>query len=549
MNILNSLQKNLQSQLGALFDLSAQDMPELELTLNADENKQQFGDLSSNIALILAKKVGSNPRAIAQKIQENLNHPAIAKVEIAGPGFINIYLNQESLSTLAQALYADVSGTVRPVLSEIEHYSVEFVSANPTGPLHVGHGRGGIIGDVLGNVLKFCGNNVTKEFYINDAGVQIAKLGISFKARCLQALGQEVEFPEDGYHGDYLKQLAARCVEQYGPAISTQPDHFFAHYAKEHLLEKIKETLSNYGINFDVWFSEKTLHDSGAIERALEKLNTTGYLYEAEGALWFKSTLFGDDKDRVVKKQTGELTYVAADIAYLENKIARGAQKLVMVLGQDHHSYVVRLKGIMQALGHNPENLTVILYQLVTLKESGEYVRLSKRAGRIISLEDIIQEVGKDVSRFFYLNRKADAHLEFDLDLALKHSDENPVYYIQYAYVRTMSMLEKASTLPEYASISERDLINLTPEEALLIKKIMALSSILQTIVRQHQTHLLTYYTLELAHAFHKFYAHHRVINQEDPVASRRRLALVTIIQQTLGLTLSLMGLESPEKM
>jgi len=373
-----------------------------ELTLNTDPHKQQFGDLSSNSALILAKQLQRPARDIAQEIVTSFTHPHVARLEIAGPGFINFFLTDAAFVLCAQQLY-DIGKDFFKKSSEepTEKYSIEFVSANPTGPLHIGHGRNAIIGDVLSRIIRFRGHHVVAEFYINDAGAQIDKLGHSFKIRCQQQLGIAAEIPEDGYHGEYLQELAQQCISEQGKNVINNPDSFFKDYAKEHLLARIQKTLTSYGITFDDWFSETTLHTSGAIANALELLAAQGCTYESEGALWFASTRFGDDKDRVLKKTTGELTYVAADIAYLLNKINRGFDHIIMVLGQDHHSYVVRLKAILEALGYNPALLDVILYQLVTLKESGEFVRLSKRAGRIVSLEDIITTVGSDVARFF----------------------------------------------------------------------------------------------------------------------------------------------------
>lgn len=521
----------------------------IDFTLNVDPAKQQFGDISSNAALVLAKLLGQPPRTIAQKLAE-FRHPALEKIEIAGPGFLNMFLTQQAFATIIKELAEQKEAIFKKPASESpQRYSLEFVSANPTGPLHLGHGRGGIIGDVFARILRFRGHDVTTEFYINDAGAQIKKLGLSFKARCEQQLGKDTPVPEDGYQGEYLVALAEQCIAQEGEKIATYPESFFEQYAKGYLLEKIKTTLASYGITFDVWFSEKTLHESGAIDAAIAELQRTGFIYEKEGALWFASTRFGDDKDRVVKRNNGELTYVAADIAYLLNKLNRGFQKLVMVLGQDHHSYVTRLKAVMQACNHNPDDLSVILYQLVTLKESGEQVRMSKRAGRIITLEDVIEAVGTDVARFFYLNRKADAHLEFDIALALKHTEENPVFYIQYAYVRTASILEKAHAISALTNISAVDSIHVGDAEKTLLKKILELDTVLKNISRNEQTHALAYYLLELAHEFHRYYAAHKVINENDVATSRARLLLVTVLRNTFALCLDLLGISKPERM
>jgi len=550
MNVIESIQNELLSFIKHYFTLTK--IPEsLVIDLNTDENKSQFGDLNCNAALILAPELKKNPREIAQEIAQNFSHPYIDSMEVAGPGFLNIFLTNQAYKTLAQNIFIDKTSFFQPgnTIRIPQDYSLEFVSANPTGPLHLGHGRGGIIGDVLGNILRFLKNHVTKEYYINDAGAQMQKLGRSFKIRCQQELGQRIEMPEDSYHGIYLVDLAHECVKEFGPSILEKDDSFFISYAKQHLLAHIRHTLEEYGIFFDVWFSEKTLHEDSSITKAIDILEQKGYTYKDEGALWFKSTEFGDDKDRVLRKANGQLTYVAADIAYMLNKFERGATKLIMVLGQDHHSYVQRLKGILEALGRNPDDLTVILYQLVTLKEQGKQLRMSKRAGKMVTLRDIIETVGKDVARFFYLNKKADAHLDFDIDLALKHTDENPVYYIQYAYVRTKSILQNAQSKSAFADYTATDLEHIGPDEYMIIKKILSLKSLLKDIGHNYQTHLLAHYTFELAQAFHKYYSKYRIIDPENIQQSRARLALTQIIKETFELCLSLLGISKPEKM
>lgn len=518
-------------------------------TLNLDQEKEQFGDLSSNAALILAKSLNKSPRQIAQDIVQSFKHPHVAKIEIAGPGFLNIFLTPDTYPRLAQELWNQQAQFFKPTIATPRTICLEFVSANPTGPLHLGHGRSGIIGDVLSNILRFAGHKVTKEFYINDAGSQITKLGVSLKIRCQQVLGKNIALPEDAYHGDYLIALAQQCIKQHSPDVLNQPDEFFATYAKDLLLADIKETLASYGITFDVWFSEKTLHTDGSIDRCIKLLADRGYIYERDGAVWFTSTLFGDDKDRVVRKASGELTYAAADIAYTENKLRRGHDLVITVLGQDHHSYVTRLKGIIAALGYSPDQYQVPLYQLVSLKEDGEVVRMSKRTGKIIMLKDIIQAVGKDAARFFFLNRKAEAHLEFDIALASKKTEENPVYYLQYAYVRTKSVLTKAQEMPELSNITPDDLKNLGPEEWPLLKKIASLKDVIAHGEQTHQTHLLSYYARELAHTFHRYYAQTRIIGTDDIPARRARLALIHLLRMTLATTLDLLGLEKPESM
>lgn len=549
MNIIEKIQSALNTFLIKTFNISEQDIKSIETALNTDEKRQKFGDASSNAALVLSKKLGKNPREIAQEIVSTFSHPDIEKIEIAGPGFLNIYLSTEAYIKLLQEIDEKQETFFKADLDKKLKFNVEFVSANPTGPLHFGHGRGGIIGDVLGNVLSFIGYSVEKEFYINDAGSQIQKLGESFKIRCLQELGETLSLPEDGYQGTYLVDLAKECIKEHGKQLTEKSDTFFAEYAKKHLLKKLQQTLSDYGITFDTWFSEKTLHENNKIEEAIKKLQNTGYIYEKDDALWFKSTTFGDDKDRVVRKKDGSWTYIAADIAYMLDKVKRGTDNLILVLGQDHHGYVDRLYGLHKALGLEKSNIKVILYQLVSLKEDGKDIRMSKRAGRMVTLQDIIDTVGKDVARFFYLNRKADAQLDFNLDLALKKTDENPVYYIQYAYVRVKSILKKANEHPELEDITKKDAEGLTEHERLLLKKIVALKGLLLTISKGYQTHLLTYYALELAQLFHSYYSKNKVLDLKNVKTSRARLLVLQQLAMTLGLVLDLLGISKPEKM
>jgi len=553
MNIITTIEKSLKDYLINNFHLS-NNILNLNLNLNIDANKQQFGDITTNFALILSKGLNLSPMEFAKKVQENVKNEFIDKIEVAKPGFINIFLTLDAIKHLTRELFEHEDKFFKNNSLQPQNYNIEFVSANPTGPLHVGNGRGGIIGDVLANVLSFLRNKVVKEYYINDAGSQIEKLGLSLKIRCLQQLGESIELPEDGYQGDYLIELAKQFIKDHpglnnAAKLQEQDLVCFSIYAQDQILGNIKQTLGDYKIHFDIWFSEKELHTNGSIECALKKLNENGALYENEGAHWFKSTEFGDDKDRVVKKSTGEYTYAAADIAYMQNKLDRGFTKLIMILGQDHHGYVPRLKAIMQALGYNPENLEVILYQLVAVKESGNLIRLSKRSGRLITLEDIIKAVGADVARFFYLNKKADAHLDFDLDLALKQTDENPVYYIQYAYVRAISILNKAQEEFGIQEINQADCAYISETEKGLIKKIVSLKSLLESIAHNYQIHLLTYYVIELAQYFHAYYGSNRVIDPNNKEKTRGRLLVLVLLRRTFYLCFKLLGITAPQKM
>lgn len=551
MNLIEQLHHNFCTYLTDTFGISLEQARTCTFTLNVDDAKEAFGDISTNAAMVLAKQLKRNPIEIAKTITSEFSHVHIAKTEPAGPGFLNIFLTVPALQQIMQDLVTHKENFFKPSnLNPVYNVNIEFVSANPTGPLHFGHGRGGIIGDVLGNVLRFLGHRATKEFYINDAGAQIAKLGMSLRIRCQQASGMHhLELPEEAYHGEYLVEVAQQCLADYGPEVLDKPNEFFSDYAKAKLLERIKQTLANFGIHYDVWFSEKSLHDQGLITQALEIINRNGHLYEHEGALWLRSTTFGDDKDRVVRKASGELTYVAADVAYLKNKIDRGFNKLIMTLGHDHHSYVVRLHAVQQALGLGQYPLDVILYQLVKIKEDGQQVRMSKRAGNMVVLDDVIETVGTDVARFFYLNRKADAQLEFDLELALKKTEENPLYYVQYAYVRTKSILAKAAQEQVLQNLTSEDIAHIGQAEALLLKKIVSLKTLLADIAQHYQTHLLTYFAIELATVFHRYYSKNRVIDLESPATSRARLLLITQLQETFAMVLTLIGISKPERM
>lgn len=552
MNCIEQVTTAFFSFLQQEYNLEPSQIHRCQMDINTDPEKSAFGDLNCNAAMVLAKDLKTNPRAIAQTVIDKFHHPLVAKVEIAGPGFLNLFLTDATIIQLAQTVFVEQDTFFKLNATSNEtpkKFNVEFVSANPTGPLHFGHGRNGILGDTLANILSFLGHDVTREFYINDAGSQITKLGNSLKIRYLQALGQDVALPDDAYHGQYLIDFGLELAQHHGHELINKDEEFFQDTAKHKMLAQQQETLSNYGIKFDIWFSEKGLKETISIDEYIQKLADHGYTYEQDGALWFKTTQFGDDKDRVLRKSDGEYTYLAGDLPYLVNKLERGYDKLIMILGQDHHSFVTRLHALMQALGYNPDKLSVILYQLVHIIKNGESARMSKRAGTIVDLHDIIDTVGKDVARFFYLHRKADAELEFDLELALTTTSENPVFYIQYAYVRTCSILEKAiEQNPDLINISIQDCKTLSAQEKNLIKKIVALRMLLANIGTNYQTHLLAYYTYELANLFHTYYNSSKAL-VDDLAQTKNNLFVIKLIQQTLYLCFSLMGISAPHKM
>jgi arginyl-tRNA synthetase len=561
---MNSFEQNSFEQIYAAFttclknDFAIPDdiIASSAFDLNTDADKQNFGDINSNIAMICAQKMKKNPRAFAAEIVQKFSHPWVLRIEIAGPGFLNFFLTQEWYTALATEISTQKESFFKPIavpgvaksedVAGTKKINIEFVSANPTGPMHVGHGRNGILGDVMANVLTFLGHDVTKEFYINDAGAQIIKLGMSFKIRCLQELGLQAQLTEDAYHGQYLIDLAQTCVQEFGKNLEFEPDSFFQNYAKDKMLTELQTTLKNYGIVFDVWFSEKSLHDAGKVQEALQKVIATGHTYESEGAIWLKTTTFGDDKDRVLEKSDGSPTYILPDIAYLINKFERGFDSVVMILGHDHHSYKTRMQILMQVLGYNPERLIVILYQLVHVLKDGQPVKMSKRSGNMVTLEEVTEEVGKNVARFFFLNRKADAELQFDLNLALTQSNENPMYYIQYAFVRTLSIQRKASELNMAAHANATEFNDF---EKLLLKKICSLKTLFANIGNNYQIHMIAYISYELASLFHHYYNQDRILDPEKPEQTAHRLYMVNIVQEALKVSFFLMGITPMEKM
>jgi arginyl-tRNA synthetase len=548
MFTIRSFSDALISLVADLFNISPAEVAACGTTITIlDSSSHHTGDLTTNAAMTMARLLKKSPRSIAEQIVATLSTSANVTATIAGPGFINITLAPEAWNIIAHQITSHPADYFKAeVAQEKSSYLIEYVSANPTGPLHLGHGRNAIIGNVLANALTFAGNTVSTEFYINDAGVQMKKLGASLKARCLELTGISAEIPEEGYHGHYLIEIAQQLLADHDNVVPEKDLSFFTHYAQEKLIAQQKNELAAYGVIFDNWFSELTLHKDGSIDKALAELKQRGFLYEHENALWFKSTEFGDDKDRVIRKQDGTLTYIAPDIAYHVNKFSRGATTLIDIVGQDHHGYVLRLKGTLAALGYDANNLAVILYQLVSLKQGDTPLKMSKRSGNFIGLQEVIDTVGIDAARFFFLHKKADSHLELDIDIALKQTQENPVFYLQYAYVRTISIATKAAELSITAA---KDTVIFTPEEIALLKKTLGLATALNAVTKQYSTHVLAQYALEFAQVFHNFYTNNKVIDIANTETSSRRLLLVHAANKTLGLTLDLLGLSKRESM
>lgn len=537
----------------AAGEFNFEDLPSFVLE---EPREKQRGDLATNLAMVLAKQAKRSPRDIASAIIKHMatSETWIESSEIAGAGFINFRLNPAWLTgVIAEVLEAgETYGQVD--IGKGQKIQVEFVSANPTGLLHMGNARGAALGDSLASLLSKAGYDVTREFYINDAGNQIHNFGLSLEARYLQQLGQDVPFPEGGYHGedliDTVKGLIAKVGDKY---LSVDPElrrELLVKYALDEKMHNIRETLGDFGVNYDVWFSEQSLHDSGAVRSTMEELEKKGYIYEKEGAHWLKSTQFGDEKDEVVIRSNGSPTYFAADIAYHRNKFDRGFNKVVNIWGADHHGHVARMKGAMSALGYDADNLQIILMQLVRLIQNGEVVKMSKRSGQYITLRELMDEVGKDAARFFFNLRDPDSTVEFDMDLAKSQSSDNPVYYVQYAHARLCSILRQAEELGDTgAPSSEEELLRLdSMEERELLKKMADLPSEIMVAARLMEPHRLARYVLDLAGLFHTFYNSQRVLI-EDESLRRARLNLVRAVKQIVYNVLSILGVSAPERM
>lgn len=522
-----------------------------------EPREKQHGDLATNLAMVLTKQAHKSPREIAGILIKHFAKEGtwIQSSEIAGPGFINFKLEPTWLTGVIPQILSQGADYGKVNLGQGQKIQVEFVSANPTGLLHMGNARGAALGDSLASLLSMAGYEVSREFYINDAGNQIHNFALSLEARYLQQLGQDVPFPEGGYQGEDLIDTVKGIIVKFGDKYLNIEEElrreFLVRYALEEKLTQCRQTLTDMGVHYDVWFSEQSLHDSGAVKKAMEDLEKQGYIYEKEGALWLKSTLFGDEKDEVVIRSNGTPTYFAADIAYHRNKFERGFDRVINIWGADHHGHVARMKGAMSALGYNPEQLGIILMQLVRLIQDGEVVRMSKRSGQYITLRELMDEVGKDAARFFFIMRDPDSTVEFDLDLAKAESSDNPVYYVQYAYARLCSILRQAdelgydhSGIPTEGELSHLDSV----EERELLKKMADLPSEISTAARLREPHRMAHYVLDLAALFHSFYNSQRVLVEEESLR-KVRLALIRSTQQVLANVLGILGITAPERM
>lgn len=542
-NIQDILAKLITDSLSGL-NLEAESK-EIILDIPADS---RFGDLSTNIALRLSKVLKRSPRDVAASIIDNINknlaeNPLkdyIKEVKAEGAGFINFYFTESYFYGQLKTIISKGNESLKTNYGGGKSALIEFVSANPTGPLSVAHARQAAVGDALGNILNFLGFKVKKEYYLNDEGNQINILGNSVELRLKELLGEKIEFPENHYQGEYIYDIAKEVIDKKLQVSD------FKEFASEYILNIIKKELDDFGVSFDTWYSQKELGKSGKIEKTLEELKEKGFVYESDGAFWFKSTELGDDKDRVVIKSDGTYTYLTPDIAYHQEKYKRGFDFLINLWGPDHHGYINRLKASVKAFGHNPDSLSIIIVQLATIFREGKPVQMSTRRGQYITLREVLDEVGRDAARFFFLMRRTSSHLDFDLDIAKKETQENPVYYIQYAYARICSILRSSQKTVnandiDFSALNEK-------EEVALAKKLCQFTYMLHICLSTYDPYMLTVYLQELAEGFHKFYDLHRVLGQDEKVTSAR-LALLEAVRIVIAAGLELLGISRPEKM
>ncbi|HPJ25001.1 MAG TPA: arginine--tRNA ligase [Synergistaceae bacterium] len=536
--------------------LSGEDLPEAFLERPRREGQ---GDWATNVAMQGTKIFREPPRKVAEALVRRIptgTSSGIDKIEIAGPGFINFFLSSEWGHQVLSRILEEGENYGRCDLGQGRKVQVEFVSANPTGPLHVGHGRGAAVGDVTASLLEYAGWQVEREYYINDAGLQMEILGRSTQARYFEIGGnpEGAPFPENGYKGDYIYDLAREVMEEKGEAFLSLPLEesleYFTAFAAGKVLDTIKRDLEQFGVRFDVWFSEKSLYEKDMVPSMIEHLKGRDYAYDKEGAVWFRSTAFGDEKDRVLIRSNGVPTYFASDIAYHKNKYDRGFDLVINVWGADHHGYVPRMKSAVEALGRNPEDLQIMLIQFVNLLRGGEPVAMSTRSGQFETLEDVLREVGVDATRYFFLMRRCDSHLDFDLELAKTASRDNPVYYVQYAHARICSIFREARERGvELPSLEECDLHLLSSsEEQNLIKQLGLFPEEVAKAAREFEPHRVVFYLYDLACAFHTFYNAHHILGETEELR-KARLLLCRGVQRVLQNALGIVRIGAPEQM
>lgn len=553
MNNVLKLQDEIKAHLlDIIKDMGCTD-DNFEIILEEPKEKTN-GDYATNCAMQLARVFKKSPRQIAENIIAKFNKAEynVEKIEIAGPGFINLFMNNIYFTKIIKEIIELDEKYGESNFGKNEKINVEFVSANPTGDLHLGHARGAVIGDVLCRIMKKAGYDVTREYYINDAGNQIHNLTLSTICRYEELLGKDTKMPEDGYYGQDIIDIAKELINLYNDKYlepSSERYQIFREFAKNYELEKIKRDLLDFNVKYDIWSSEQALYDENKVDIAIEKLNEKGYIYESEGATWFRSTAFGDDKDRVLRKSDQSLTYLTPDIAYHIDKLNRGYDKLIDILGADHHGYIPRLKASIECLTGDQDKLEVLIIQMVRLLKDGKEYKMSKRSGKAVTIRDLIEEVGVDASRYFFSMRKSDSQMDFDIDLATKKSNDNPVYYAQYAHARICSIMKQAKEKEvKYSLLNEYKLVDSEKAKDLL-KQLSLFPLVVVQSAEKRAPHLLVNYINILAQAFHSFYNAEKVINEEDKVKTGELLALVKATQITLRNSLDLIGVSAPEKM
>lgn len=539
-----SIKKELQQIIKKALDDCNIDFLEEKIIIETPK-EESFGDYSTNVALLLTKELHENPHDIATKIINSIKNDIIEKIDIAGPGFINIYLTKERKLQEINKIITENKNYGRSNIGENKKVNIEYVSANPTGTLHIGHGRGATYGDNLSRIMQFCGYDVTREYYINDAGNQMNNLGASIKERYKEICGLDYKIPEDGYHGKEIIDLANQIYDNYKDNKLDQSIEYFKQEGLKVLLNNIKKDLDNFRVNFDVFTSEQTLYDNGYVEDVLNHFKKKNECYITEDALWLKTSTHGDEKDRVIVKNDGTYTYLLPDIAYHVNKIKRGFDELIDVLGADHHGYINRLKGALEILGYDSSILDIKILQMVRLLKDGEEIKISKRTGKTITLNDLIDEVGVNAARYFFASKSLDTQMDFDISLATQKNNENPVYYIEYANSRIASILnnykKEIKPLKEYHTINDNTAYT-------IMNKLLSFEDTVISANMKKQPHIICNYVYELASLFHTYYAKEKFITT-DEVYTQERIALLKAIKIVINNSLNLIGIIPRESM
>ncbi|UOR11220.1 arginine--tRNA ligase [Halobacillus amylolyticus] len=555
MNIVEQTEQKLKDEIvQAVKQAGLATDEEMPIVVLEQPKDKSHGDYATNMAMQLARIAKKNPRQIATELVEQFDRSkaSIEKIEIAGPGFINFYMDNQYLSDLVPSIIEAGENYGRTDSGQGHKIQVEFVSANPTGTLHLGHARGAAVGDSLSNVLDAAGYQVSREYYINDAGNQMANLALSVEARYMQALDKDWDMPEDGYHGKDIIELGKKLVEEDGTrwvdASEEERLAFFRKYGLTYELNKIRTDLEEFRVPFDEWFSETSLYEGDKIDNALNVLKEKNYVYEKDAATWFQTTAFDDDKDRVLIKNDGTYTYLTPDIAYHKNKLDRGFDTLINIWGADHHGYIPRMRAAIQALGYQKDTLEVEIIQMVNLFQDGEKVKMSKRTGKAVTLRELMEEVGIDAMRYFFSMRSSDSHLDFDMDLARSESNENPVYYVQYAHARICTMLRQAEGKGLAGGEFDGSFLTSEKEEDLL-KRLGEFPQIVADAAEKRTPHRVTQYAFELASNLHSFYNAEKVLDEAHPQRTAARIALMKAVRTTLQNALRLIGVSAPEQM